>query len=130
MRSLCILASALAVAIGASANAAPADIGPATTETVGKVFVTTDPASDLLNKKITAHNDAIEAQNQAAQAAYQTQLANYEAEKRAQRAAYDAQLAEHDATVAADMSAWHARVRACSEGDRTQCGQPDAAPSP
>jgi hypothetical protein len=124
MRSLCILASALALAgsIGASAIAAPDEIGPAT-ETVGKVFVTTDPASDLLNKKITAHNDAIEAENQAAEGAYQAQLAGYEAEKKAQAAAYEAQLAEHDAKVAADMAAWRARVQACEGGDRTQCSQ-------
>ena len=126
MRSLCILASALALAglIGVSANAAPEDVGPAeNVGVVGKVFVTTDPASDMLNKKITAHNDAIETENQAAQANYLAQQAQYEAEKKAEADAYTAQLAEHDAKVAADMAAWHARVKACSEGDRTQCGQ-------
>jgi len=122
MRSLCVLASALALAgsIGASANAAPDDIGPAT-ETVGKVFVTTDPASDLLNKKITAHNDAIEAENQAAQARYQGQLADYEAEKKAQAAAYTAQLAEHDAKAAADMAAWAAHQPNCAVVDNDRC---------
>jgi hypothetical protein len=123
MRSVGILASALVLAgvSGAAANAGPTDIGPATTEVVGKVFVTTDPASDLLNKKITDHNDAIEAENQAAQSAYQAQLAQYEAEKKAETAAYQAQLAEHDAKAAADMAAWKAHVQACESGDRTQC---------
>jgi len=121
MRTVCSLASVLVLILGAAAHAAPADIGPATTETVGKVFVTTDPDSDMLNKKITDHNDAIEAQNQAAQGAYQAQLAQYEAEKKAEAAAYQAQLAQHDAKAAADIAAWHARVKACSEGDRTQC---------
>lgn len=127
MRSLCILASALVLAgvIGAAANAAPEDVGPATENlgVVGKVFVTTDPASDMLNKKITDHNNAIEAENQAAQGAYQTQLAQYEAEKKAEADAYTAKLAEHDAKVAADMAAWRARVQACEAGDRTQCAQ-------
>jgi hypothetical protein len=123
MKSLCILASVLALAggVGAVANAAPDDVGPATN--VGKVFVTTDPASDRLNGDIQAHNNAIEAQNQAAQATYQTQLTAYEQEKRAQQAAYDAALAAHDAQVAADMAAWQARVRACKGGDTSQCGQ-------
>ena len=67
-------------------------------------------------------NDAVKAEDQAAQGAYQAHQAQDEAEK-AEAAAYAAQLAEHDAKVAADMAAWHARVKACSEGDRTQCGQ-------
>jgi Skp family chaperone for outer membrane proteins len=134
MKSLFILASTLALAgvIGAAANAAPADVGPATENlgVVGKVFVTTDPASDMLNSKITAHNDAIEAENQAAQATYQAQQAQYEAEKKAEADAYTAQLAEHDAKVAADMAAWHARVKACEDGDRSQCAQQDPSAAP
>jgi hypothetical protein len=80
-----------------------------------------DPASDMLNGQITAHNDAIEAQNQAAQANYRTQLATYEAEKTSQETIYKAQLAEHDAKVAADLAAWQASVAACKAGDTTQC---------
>ena len=122
MKSLCILASVLALAgIGAVANAAPDDVGPATTN-VGKVFVTVDPASDHLNGDIQAHNNAIEAQNQAAQANYQAQLASYAQEKQAQQDAYAAALAAHDAKLAADMAAWRARVRACEGGDTAQCG--------
>jgi hypothetical protein len=127
MKSLCILASVLALAagVGAVANAAPDDVGPATTTLgqVGKVFVTVDPASDHLNGDIRAHNNAIEAQNQAAQAAYRAQLAALAQENQAQQDAYTAALAAHDAKVAADMAAWRARVRACEGGDTSQCGQ-------
>jgi hypothetical protein len=124
MKSLCILASVLALASGAaSANAAPEDVGPATTAVgqVGKVFVTVDAASDHLNGDIRAHNNAIEAQNQAAEAAYQAQLAALSRENQAQQDAYTAALAAHDAKAAADMAAWHAQVRACQGGDTAQC---------
>lgn len=127
MKSLCILASVLALAggAGAAANAAPEDVGPATAAApvgqVGKVFVTVDPASDHLNSDVQAHNNAIEAQNQAAQAAYQAQLAALAQETQAQQDAYRAALAAHDAKVAADMAAWRAQVRACEGGDTTQC---------
>jgi hypothetical protein len=124
MKSLCILASVLALAgVGAVANAAPEDIGPATAPVgqVGKVFVTVDAASDHLNGDIRARNNAIETQNQAAQAAYQAQLAAIAQETKAQQDAYTAALAAHDAKVAADMAAWHAQVRACQGGDTTQC---------
>jgi Skp family chaperone for outer membrane proteins len=121
MKTLIALLSMLAVAgAAAAAAAAPEDIGPAT-ETVGKVFVTTDPASDGLNKKVTDHNDAIEAENQAAQARYQRQLAAYEAEKTSQADAYQAELAAHDAKVAADMAAWRATQSNCPNADRDRC---------
>jgi Skp family chaperone for outer membrane proteins len=121
MKTLIAFLSVLAVA-GAAASAAVAqeDIGPAT-ETVGKVFVTTDPASDMLNKKITDHNDVIEAENQAAQAQYQQQLAAYEAEKKSQADAYQAELAAHDAKVAADMAAWRATQPNCAGADTGRC---------
>jgi hypothetical protein len=123
MRSLCILASVLALAGVEAANAAPEDLGPATAAVgqVGKVFVTVDPASDHLNGDVQAHNSAIEAQNQAALAAYQAQLASDAKENQAQQDAYTAALAAHDAKVAADMAAWHAQVRACQGGDTAQC---------
>src|SRR5580698_9377736 len=122
MRSLCILAAALALAGGmaATANAAPDEVGPA--EVVGKVFVTSDPASDRLNGDVEAHNKAIDAQNQAAQAAYQAQLAALAQQNQAAQDAYTAALAAHDAKAAADMAAWRARVRACEGGDTSQCG--------
>jgi hypothetical protein len=125
MKSLCILASVLALAggVAAGANAAPDDVGPATAPVgqVGKVFVTVDAASDHLNGDVQAHNNAIEAQNHAAQAAYQAQLAAMAQDKQAQQDAYTAALAARDAKVAADMAAWHAQVRACQGGDTAQC---------
>ncbi|HEY3887999.1 MAG TPA: hypothetical protein VGL73_05445 [Caulobacteraceae bacterium] len=128
MKILCILASVLALAggVGAVANAAPPeDVGPATPTVgqVGKVFVTVDAASDHLNGDIRAHNDAIEAQNQAAQTAYQAQLAALAQANQAQQDAYTAALTAHDAKVAADMAAWRARVQACKGGDTAQCAQ-------
>ncbi len=120
MRSLCILASGLALVWGAgsAAYAATDDVGPAT---ASQPVLTVDPASDKLNGDVQAHNDAIEAENQAAQARYQAQLASFEQEKRTQQDAYSAALAAHDAQVAADTATWQARVRACEGGDTAQC---------
>ena len=86
--------------------------------------------SDGLNAKATATGEAALAEFKAAEARYQAELAANAAKKAADARDYAGSLAARQARIdaqqrqyAAEKADWEARVRACNNGDRSQCAQ-------
>jgi hypothetical protein len=87
------------------------------------------PAASL-NGEVKHFNDDIAARNAAKEAAFQSDLSQYNARVQAEADAYaqaqvdyQAKLKAQDASRAADLAAWRARVAACRNGDRSKCAK-------
>ena len=94
---------------------------------------TTDSADARLNAQAKRFNDDVAAHNQARQAAYDAEMAQYQARKQSDQDAYAAQLASYNAEVqtqdrqhATDLAVWRANVAACRKGDLSKCDKKPA----
>jgi hypothetical protein len=87
-----------------------------------------DRASEALNADINGRNADAQARDAARKAEFARRQREYEARKRADAEAYARAQVEYERQKAAveaqrlrDLREWEARVKACKDGDRTQC---------
>jgi hypothetical protein len=84
--------------------------------------------SEALNVEVNKANAAVQARNDAAQTAYQRQLADWRSAKAEFEAAVANQKTDVEKAQAAyqsELTAWRARVAACQSGDRKACASGD-----
>ncbi|HEY5290380.1 MAG TPA: hypothetical protein VIJ59_10155 [Caulobacteraceae bacterium] len=94
---------------------------------------TTDSADARLNAQAKRFNEDVAARNQARQADYDAQLAQYQIRKQSDQDAYAENLRRYSAEVqaqdqqhAADLAAWRKNVAACRKGDLSKCDKKPA----
>lgn len=84
--------------------------------------------TEALNRSVTERNEAIRLANEEAAEAHRREIAAAEAEAERVAAEYRAAVERTRQQAVRERSLWEARVRACQDGDRSQCARPDELP--